>query len=314
MRKYYKMDISVVVPVYGCRAALPELHRRLVSTLESIVDSFEIILVDDCCPQNSWIVIKEICQTDSRVKSLRFSRNFGQAKAITAGLDCCSGEWIVVMDCDLQDRPEFIKNLYEKALKGYDVVFARRIDRKDSIITKSLSKVFFKIYDYFADEKTDNSICNFSISRRIVIENYCRMREHGRAYMLFLKWLGFRQTAIDAPADKRYEGESSYNLRKKIVLAFECITAQSNKPLKFSAGLGFIISLISLLYVVYLTIRYFVGIEIPEGWTTIVVSIYLVGGLLMFAIGVLGLYIGNIFDEVKNRPLYVIAEKLNFDK
>ena len=132
--------------------------------------------------------------------------------------------------------------------------------------------------------------------------------------MLFLKWLGFKQTAIDAAADERYEGESSYNFRKKILVALECITAQSNKPLKFSAGIGLFISLISMLYAVYLIVKYFIGLGIPEGWTTIVVSIYLVGGLLMFAIGVLGLYIGNIFDEVKNRPLYVIAEKLNFDK
>jgi dolichol-phosphate mannosyltransferase len=308
------MDISVVIPVYGCKTALPELHRRLVSTLESVVDSFEIILVDDCCPQNSWEVITNICLSDSRVKSLRFSRNFGQAKAITAGLDCCRGEWVVVMDCDLQDRPEFIKDLYAKACEGYDVVFARRIDRKDNIVTRCLSKLFYTVYDYFADENTDNSICNFSISKRIVIENYCRMREHDRAYMLFIKWLGFRQTAIDATADKRYEGESSYSLQKKLTVAFECITAQSNKPLKFSAAMGFIISFASFLYILYLTTRYYIGMGIPEGWTTIVVSIYFVGGLLMFAIGVLGLYIGNIFNEVKNRPLYVVAEKLNFDK
>ena len=308
------MEISVVIPVYGCRAAIPELYRRLISTLDSIVDSFEIVLVDDCCPQNSWESIKEICHFDSRVKAIHFSRNFGQIRAITAGLDYCCGEWIVVMDCDLQDRPEFIKDLYEKTKEGFDVVFAKRIDRKDNIITKAFSKIFYKVYDFFADEKTDNTICNFSISKRIVVENYCRMRERRRTYMLFIQWLGFRQTAIDAPTDKRYEGNSAYNFSKKVSVAIDSITAQSNKPLKFSAGLGFMISLVSMLYVVYLTIRYFVGIEIPEGWTTIVVSIYLVGGLLMFAIGVLGLYIGNIFDEVKKRPLYVIAEKLNFDK
>ena len=307
------MDISVVIPVYGCPAAIPELHRRLVNTLKQIVDSFEIILVDDCCPQNSWEKIKEICSFDSHVKAIRFSRNFGQIRAITAGLDYCQGEWIIVMDCDLQDRPEFIKDLYAKAQEGYDVVFAKRINRKDSFLTKSFSKLFYKVYDYFADENTDNTICNFSISKRIVVENYCRMREHGRAYMLFIQWLGFKQTAIDSPADKRYEGDSSYNFSKKVAVAVDSIIAQSNKPLKFSTYLGFIISFMSLLFIAYLSIRFFLVKEIPEGWTTIVVSIYLVGGLLMFAIGVLGLYIGNIFDEVKNRPLYVISEKLNFN-
>ena len=306
------MEISVVIPVYGCKGALPELYSRLCRTLEKMNVEFEIILVEDCCPQNSWEVIKEICSSDIRVKSIRISRNFGQAKAITAGLDNCKGEWVVVMDCDLQDRPEFIKNLYKKAQEGYDVVFARRINRKDNIITKFFSKIFYKVYDYFADEKTDYTICNYSISKRIVIENYCRMREHGRAYMLFIKWLGFKQTAIDAPSDKRYEGKSSYDFWKKTLFALDCIISQTNKPLKFSAGIGFIISIASFLYIVYLTIRYFIGMGIPEGWTTIVVSIYLVGGLLMFAIGVLGLYVGNIFNEVKNRPLYIVAEKLNF--
>ena len=308
------MEISVVIPVYGCKRALHELHFRLCKTLELMKVDFEIILIDDCCPENSWEVIKDICSSDYRVKSIRFSRNFGQARAITAGLDNCCGEWIVVMDCDLQDRPEFIKCLYEKAQEGYDVVFARRIDRKDTVITKIFSRFFYKIYDFFVDEQTDYTICNFSISKRIVVENYCRMREHGRAYMLFIKWLGFQQTAIDAPADKRYEGKSSYDFWKKTIFAFDCITSQSNKPLRFSACAGFIISFLSLLYILFLTVKYFIGMGIPEGWTTIVVSIYLVGGLLMFSIGVLGLYVGNIFNEVKNRPLYVVAEKLNFDK
>ena len=306
------MDISVVIPVYGCKSALHELHYRLCKTLENMGVNFEIILVDDCCPQNSWEVIKEICSADFRVKSIRFSRNFGQAKAITAGLDNCQGEWIVVMDCDLQDRPEFIKCLYEKAKEGYDVVFARRINRKDTIITKTFSKVFYKVYDFFSDEKSDHAVCNFSISKRIVVKNYCLMREHGRAYMLFIKWLGFKQTAIDAPADRRYEGKSSYDFWKKAIFAFDCITSQSNKPLRFSVGIGFIISFLSFLYIIFLIIKYYIGMGIPEGWTTIVVSIYFVGGLLMFAIGVLGLYVGNIFNEVKNRPLYVVAEKLNF--
>ena len=306
------MDISVVVPVYGCKAALHELYFRLCTTLENMVDSFEIILVDDYCPQNSWEVIKEICRNDSRVIGLRLSRNFGQIRAITAGLDHCCGDWVVVMDCDLQDRPEFINVLYKKAKEGYDVVFARRINRKDSIVTKVFSMFFYKIYNYFTDGKFDNAICNFSISKRIVIDNYCKMREQGRAYTLFIKWLGFKQATIEAEGDKRFEGKSSYNFKRKMIMAFEIITAQSNKPLKFSAGFGIIISIFSFLYILSLTLKYIRGAEVPVGWTTIVASIYLMGGLLMFAIGVLGCYIGNIFDEVKNRPLYVITERINY--
>ncbi|WP_343248573.1 glycosyltransferase family 2 protein [Diplocloster hominis] len=305
------MDISVVIPVYGCKVALPELYRRLCENLENLVISFEIIFVDDFCPQNSWMEIKNICANDNRVIGLRLSRNFGQIRAITAGLDKCRGDWIVVMDCDLQDRPESIKDLYEKALEGYDVVFARRIGRKDSFITKFFSRCFYKIYDYFTEGTFDSSICNFSISKRIVIDNYCRMREQNRAYTMFIRWLGFKQIAIDLKADERYEGKSSYSIKKKTKMALEIITSQSNKPLLFSVKIGFLISLLSLIYILYLICRYLILGDILVGWTSLIASIYLMGGILLCAIGIVGIYVGNIFNEEKKRPLYVVAESLN---
>lgn len=305
------MDISVVIPVYGCRAALPELHRRLVDTLEGMGKSFEIVLVDDCCPQNSWDVIKDICARDDRVKGIHLSRNFGQIRAITAGLDNSRGDWVVVMDCDLQDRPEAIARLYAKAQEGFDVVFVKRVERKDSGLTLFLSRLFYRVYSYFTDDAYDSSLCNFSISRRIVIDNYCRMREHNRGFTMFVKWLGFRQTAIEVEGDERFEGTSSYNFRKKLAMAFELITAQSNKPLKLAVGAGFVIALLAFLYLLVLVVRYFVSPGVQVGWTSTIASIYLMGGLILSAIGVVGLYVGNIFDEVKNRPLYVISEILN---
>ena len=313
MGKGKKMDISVVIPVYGCRAALSELHKRLCESLEKICSTFEIILVDDNCPQNSWEEIEKICSGDKRVVGLHMSRNFGQIRAITAGLDKCKGDWIVVMDCDLQDRPESIPELYKKALEGYDVVFARREGRKDRFITKFLSKSFYKVYDYFTDGNFDSSICNFSISKRKVIDAYCMMREQNRAYTMFIRWLGFKQTAIDMSADERYEGKSSYNLRKKIKMAFEIITSQSNKPLLFSIKAGFIIAAFALIYIIYLIARYILVGDIVVGWTTIVASIYLMGGILLSAIGIVGIYVGNIFNEAKNRPLYVIDESINLN-
>lgn len=305
------MDISVVILVYGCRAALPELHRRLCDSLTKITDKFEIILVDDFCPQNSWEEIQKICKQDSRVVGMHMSRNFGQIRAITAGLDKSKGDWVVVMDCDLQDNPEAIVDLYQKAQEGYDVVFARRKGRKDSAVTKFLSKCFYKVYDYFTDGNFDNAICNFSISKRIVIDNYCRMREQNRAYTLFIKWLGFKQTAIDIDADERFEGKSSYNLHRKMKMAFEVITSQSNKPLMFSVKAGFVIALISLLYIIVLVLRKLIIGNISIGWTSMIASIYLVGGILLCAIGVVGIYVGNIFNETKRRPLYIIEQCLN---
>lgn len=305
------MDISVVIPVYGCRAALPELHRRLCESLEQIVDTFEIILVDDCCPQNSWEEIKKLCEKDKRVVGMHMSRNFGQIKAITAGLDKSRGDWIVVMDCDLQDRPESIIELYNKAQEGYDVVFAKREGRVDSAITKFLSRSFYKVYDYFTDGTFDSSICNFSISKRKVIDAYCRMREQNRAYTMFIRWLGFNQTAINLRADARYEGESSYNMKKKLKMAFEIITSQSNKPLMISVKAGFAIAVIALIYIIYVIVRALVVGDTLAGWPSLIGSVYLMGGILLCALGVVGIYVGNIFNEAKNRPIYVISECIN---
>lgn len=305
------MDISVVIPVYGCRAALPELHRRLVETLEKTVSSFEIILVDDSCPQGSWAEIEKICAVDSRVRGLRLSRNFGQIAAITAGLDCSQGDWIVVMDCDLQDRPESIAELYSKARDGYDVVFAQRQNRKDTGLTMFFSKAFYRVYDYFTDGNYDNTISNFSISRRVVIENYCKMREHNRAYTIFIKWLGFKQTSIPLEADSRFEGESSYSFKKKLNMAISIITAQSDKPLRFAVKTGFVIAGLAFLFLVYLFVSHFIRPDIAVGWTSTIGAVFLMGGLLLVAVGVVGIYIGNIFTETKNRPIYVIAEDLN---
>lgn len=306
-----KIDISVVIPVYGCRAAIPELHRRLCESLEKISKAFEIILVDDYCPQNSWEEIQKVCEKDKRVIGIHMARNFGQIRAITAGLDKSRGDWVVVMDCDLQDRPETIPELYQKAQEGYDVVFARREGRKDSAITKFLSKCFYKVYDYFTDGTFDSSICNFSISKRKVIDYYCRMREQNLAYTMFIRWLGFKQTAIDMPADERFEGKSSYNLKRKLKMAFEIITSQSNKPLLFSVKLGFVSAFLALIYIIYLVFREIILGDVLVGWTSIVASIYLMGGIILCAIGVVGIYVGNIFNEAKNRPLYVIDECLN---
>ncbi|MBR4200939.1 MAG: glycosyltransferase family 2 protein [Oscillospiraceae bacterium] len=308
------MEISVVIPVYGCRKALSELHRRLTETLSQLTQEYEIILVDDNCPQNSWESIEELCAADKKTKGIHMARNFGQASAITAGVDNCSGEWVVVMDCDLQDRPEHILNLYSKAKEGYDVVFARRRFRKDTALTMFLSRMFYHVLSYMTEEEIDPTIGNFSISRKKVIDNYCRMREHNRAYQLFIKWLGFRQTAIDLEGDERFEGKSSYSLKKKLHFAASLIVTHSNKPLKMSVKLGFLIFTISMIYTLVLIIQKLMGYNYLAGWTSILSSIYIMGGLLLAALGIIGIYIGNIFNEVKDRPIYVVTEMVNFDK
>lgn len=307
------MDISVVIPVYGCRGAVRELYERLCKTLEQITEEFEIIMVNDSCPQNSWEIIEELCREDKRVKGIELARNFGQIKAITAGLDYSSGEWVVVMDCDLQDRPEEILNLYRKAQEGYDVVFARRAERKDSFLKVLLSKIFYKIYSFSSDGYYDPAICNFSISKRIVVENYCKMRELHRAFVIYVKWLGFRQATIDVEHSERKEGKSSYNMKKRIRMATEILTSQSDKLLKMTVRFGFLMTFCSFIAILILIIRYFCG-DVAMGWTSIIATNCLIGGIIIMVIGLVGVYVGNIFMQTKERPLYVVRQILNDDE
>lgn len=307
------MDISVVVPVYGCRAALHELYERLTVVLQSLVKEYEIILVNDNCPQNSWEVIEKICEKDKHIVGIELARNFGQIQAITAGLDYSTGDWVVVMDCDLQDRPEEIINLYNKAQEGYDAVFARRKERKDSFFKVLVSKAFYKVYEFATGGNYDPSICNFSISSRLVIDNYCKMRELHRAFVIYVKWLGFKQTAIDVQHDPRKEGKSSYNLKRRLKMAGEILTSQSDKLLKFTVGVGFAITLCSLLFIISIVIQYFV-VHVPAGWSSTIAVICLMGGLTITSIGVVGIYVGNIFMQSKQRPLYITRTILNANK
>lgn len=304
------MKISVVIPVYGCRAALPELHRRLVNSLSELTNDYEIILVNDNCPQNSWEVIEELCIQDDSVKGIELSKNFGQMKAILAGLDYASGDWVVVMDCDLQDRPEEIKRLYAKAQEGYDVVFARRKVRKDNPFKVFLANQFYKVYRFATDGNYDGAVCNFSIVKRDVVENYCKMREQHRGYVMYIRWLGFRQAVIDVEHNERYEGESSYSLKKRINMAIELLTSQSDKVLRLFVGLGFGMSLVAFMAIIALIIYKCVA-HVSVGWTSLIATNVLIGGIIIMVIGVVGMYVGNIFIQTKGRPLYIVRQILN---
>lgn len=307
------MDISVVIPVYGCRAALIPLYERLKKCLTSITNCYEIIFVDDHCPQDSWTVIKELCQQDDKVIGIELSRNFGQMKAILAGLDYSTGEWNVVMDCDLQDRPEEIIRLYEKAQEGYDVVFARRAVRRDNVVKVFLANMFYKVYRFATDGNYDGAVCNFSIVKRNVIEKFCSMREQHRGYVMYLKWLGFKQTSIDVEHNERYAGTTSYSFKKRINMAIELLTSQSDKVLRFFVGLGFGMSIISFCTIIGLIIYHYIA-QVSVGWTSIIATNVLIGGMIIMVIGVVGVYVGNTFMQTKGRPLYAVRQILNDNK
>ena len=310
MQEVY-LDISVVIPVYGCRDSLYELYTRLSNTLKKITEDYEIILVNDACPLGSWEVIEDICANDPKVKGIDFSRNFGQHRAILAGLDSCVGEAVVVMDCDLQDRPEHIIQMYEKLQEGYDVVWARRINRKDTGAVRFFSKLFYRLCNLFTDRDIDANLSNYSIARKKVIKEQCRMRERCRDFSVFQQWLGFNTTILDLESDERGSGKSSYRFTKKLRLALEIVTSQSNRPLYISIAFGFAFVILSVVIIIYYLINYFVFGDVIEGWTSLLISLYMIGGIVMMFLGVIGLYIGRIFDETKNRPLYVVRTRRN---
>lgn len=300
--------ISIVVPVYGCESCLIQLCDRIKTTVEKLPAHFEIILINDASPDNAWKTIKQLSETDNRIKGIDLSRNFGQHHAITAGLDHAAGDWVVVMDCDLQDRPEEIQTLYEKAQEGYEVVFGNRVQRQDNWIKRKSSQIFYRIYDYFTGATSDHTVANFSISSKKVVEGFQQMREQNRFFPLFIQWMGYKSSTVQVEHNSRKAGKTSYNIKKLVTLATDAIISQSNKPLRLSIQFGFIISLGSFLYGIYLFARYFFLAEPVQGWTSVMVSIYFIGGLIFFNFGVLGLYLGKVFNESKARPLYLIRE------
>jgi dolichol-phosphate mannosyltransferase len=303
--------ISVISPVYRAENIIPELLKQLHESFTSITSDYEIILVNDSSPDNSWQAIVAECEKDERVKGIDLSRNFGQHYAITAGLNYSQGNWIVVMDCDLQDKPEEIPNLYRKAQEGYDSVFAQRIKRKDSFSKRLFSKIFYAIFSYLTDTKQDSTVANFGIYHRKVIDAILAMKDNIRYFPTMIQWVGFRKYYLPVQHAERYEGKTSYNLKALTKLAINNILAFSDKPLRLTVKLGFIISCLSFFLAIYNIVAHFAGIIRVEGFTTTVFSIWFVAGLILVVLGIVGLYVGKTFENIKRRPTFIVNDKIN---
>lgn len=298
--------ISVVIPVYRAESCLEELYRRLKAALEPLTTDFEIMLVEDCGGDRSWPLIVELARRDERVKGIQFSRNFGQHYGITAGLDRCNGDWVVVMDCDLQDRPEEIPRLYARAQEGHEIVVARRGKRSDPLLKRFSSWLYYSVFSWLADMHYDPQAGNFRILSRKVINNYRNMRERSRFFGSLINWMGFPFTSIDVRHDERFAGDSSYTFGKLWRLGAETIIAYSDKPLRLAVRLGFFIATCAFVYGLYiLFLALFHGSPVT-GWSSLIVSIYFMGGVIVAILGILGIYLGKTYDETKQRPLYVI--------
>jgi polyisoprenyl-phosphate glycosyltransferase len=303
------MILSIVSPVYKAEKIVDELIRRIKESAKQITEDYEIILVEDGGGDGSWQKIETHSKTDSHVKGIKLSRNFGQHNAITAGLDNCKGEWIVVMDCDLQDQPEEIQNLYNEAMKGFDIVYAKRKMRHDSYFKKITSTLFYKGFAWLSGVPQDGTIANFGIysSKAIVAVN--DLREPLRSFATMIKWVGFKSTAIDVEHAYRFEGNSTYDFKKLLHLAMDISLSFSDKPLKMTVKLGAIISGSAFLFGMYSLYKYFTGQITEPGFTSLIVSLWFLSGLIIFILGIIGLYLGKVFEGMKDRPLYIIEKK-----
>jgi polyisoprenyl-phosphate glycosyltransferase len=307
------VKISIVSPVYKAEKIIDELIRRIIDSLEPITAEYEIILVEDGCPENSWEKIELLAKNNPKIKGIKLSRNFGQHYAITAGLDHGKGDWVVVMDCDLQDQPEEINKLYHKAIEGFDIVLAQRNNRKDTILKRTYSKLFYRTLGYLTGSDQDEAIANFGIYSKKAVYEIVKMRESIRYFPTMVKWVGFKTAKVPVEHADRMEGKSSYNFKRMLNLALDIILAFSDKPLRLTIKLGFYISIIAILMALYTLLKWMSGGIVVIGYASLITSIWFLSGCILITLGVVGLYVGKTFEGVKNRPLYIIEKKINND-
>lgn len=309
-----KPFISVVAPVYNEASNLNLFYQRTKTVLESIGNPFEIILINDGSTDNSLDIMIELHKKDKRVKVIDLSRNFGKEIALTSGLDFSCGDVVIPIDSDLQDPPEVIPELYKKWLEGFDVVYATRKKRKGESFTKKwTASIFYKIINVFTSFKIPENTGDFRLLDRKVVEALKTLKEYHRFMKGLFSWVGFKQTGIYYERDPRYKGKTKWNYWKLFNFAVEGITSFSYTPLKFATFLGVIIALFSFLYAIFIVIKTIIlGIDTPGYASTIVVILFL-GGVQLFTIGLIGEYIGRIYNESKQRTLYFTREIYGFD-
>lgn len=306
--------ISIVSPVYNAEKILPLLLERIEFNINKITSDYEIILVEDGSPDNSWKKMEELAMLNPNLLGIKLSRNFGQHYAISAGIAKSSGEWTIVMDCDLQDEPEEFLRMFNKAMEGYDIVLAQRIDRQDNFLKKLFSKLFYRTLGYLTGSYQDESIANFGIYHRKVINAVLSMNESIKYFPTMIQWVGFKSAKINVTHNERLEGESSYNFKKLINLAIDIILAYSDKPIRLVIKFGLITSSIAFVLALFYFIKWVLGEVVVLGYTSLIISIWFLSGIIISTLGIIGLYVGKTFEGVKKRPPYIIKNVLNDTK
>ena len=299
--------LSVVVPVYGCADCLVALHARLTDSVRTITDRYELVFVDDRSVDDGWAVLVRLAREDPRVRAFRLSRNFGQDAAITAGLTQATGEWTVVMDCDLQEAPEDIPRLWAAAGEGYDIVRTVRRGWHHSAFRRATSRVYRRL-TLETDVRPDYS--NLSLLSRRVVDAFLRLKDRDREYMIALDWLGFDSTQVEIEHHERHAGESGYTLQRLVRVALDGMFFRSTVLLRLVVLLGFVVAFAGIVVAAFEVADYFLEPEksVP-GYTSLAVLLLVLAGFIIVSVGVVGLYVGRIFEQVKNRPLFLIDQQ-----
>lgn len=304
--------ISIVSPVYKAEGIVQELVNRIVENTEKITSNFEILLIEDRSPDRSWEEILLAAKADTRVKGVRLSRNFGQHNAISAAMELAKGDFLILMDCDLQHDPVYIPDLYKKAQEGFDIVYTRTITREHNAIKNLMSVAYYRTLKAISNFDMDPNIGNYSILTRKAIDGYNQYNDYNKAYLWALRWAGYDFAVMDIEHKGRYLGVSSYTFRKLVRHAINVATTNSNKLLFITFYLGLGTSLLAFFGILFIIYKYFFQGAL-EGWSSLMVVIMFFSGLILTAVGICSIYISNIFDQTKNRPRYLISNTINTD-
>ncbi len=304
------MLLSIIVPIYNEELNIALLYQRLKTILVSMPLSYEFIFVNDGSKDQSLNLIKDISKKDFTVKYINFSRNFGHQIAVSAGIDTCKGDAVVIIDADLQDPPELIKDMYEKYKLGFEVVYAKRKKREgESFLKTFTAKLFYRLLKTITNVEIPVDTGDFRLMDKKIVDVLKQMPEKSKFLRGQISWIGFNQTFVEYNRDERHAGTTGYTYKKMFRFALDGITSFSNFPLKLATWVGFIVSLLSFILIIWAVYaRYFKTETYVDGWASIMVSVLFIGGIQLLCVGIIGEYIIRIIDNVRNRPLYVIKE------
>lgn len=300
------IELSVVIPCFNEAANVEEVHRRVTEICSPLVEDYEIILVDDGSQDDTLSALRRLVEADPHVRALSFSRNFGHQAALTAGIDHASGRAVVVMDADLQHPPELIATFVEKWREGYEVVYAYR--------QKGRPRLGYRMFNWLMSTEIPVEAADFRLTDRKVVDAFGQMQERSRFLRGMLAWLGFKQIGIPYDDAERFAGQRAYTIRQTLSMAFHAILSFSRVPLRITSVMGTVTLLLGLLYALFILYSKFIGGQTIEGWTSTMIVVLVLGGIQLLSLGIIAEYIGQIYEETKGRPVYVLSCKLGFDR